>query len=484
VIRLNRLRARLTQSLNFEFRPNFLFIGSAIERALRNRLAAEDSETKKAVVIDGSRWLASVLGLKKTRILDLRYPDFTIENLALLSDEYDFIIADRVLHRCRSAEDAARETMRILRPGGWFVHTTSILDFALASPIDRRRLGPRGLHALVPHQGRASAAGWGNPLARKTPSPGDTPAGWAAVSWIVGQKLDGAPAIVPSVTTRKARRSVYRYRPRPAKFGVVAITRNEAPYLLEWIAHYRALGFGQITIYDNCSNDASAEILAPLAKAGIINARFWTDRPAKQNKAYNQAVRRLRPYVEWCLFADLDEFLVLEEGRTLEDLLPQDTDVAAVAILTRWYGSAGIRNREVGLTIERFTKTSPRNTRVVKSLVRLRDVRWMDVHLPSSIDGRVADLQGRTVEKLPASSLPWLPDGPARINHYYNRSWEEFECKRARGYAPSADRPYSVNSFDTRGPGKVEPLDTLRLAPAVKEEIARLRRIVGWNPKR
>lgn len=460
MIKPARLWGRIAQAVDFEFKPGFRFIGSAIHRALQDRLAGEDSGSKKAVVMGQSRWLADVLGLKKTRILHLPYPDFTIENLALLSDEYDFVIADRVLHRCQIIEDAARETIRVLRPGGWFVHTAGILDFACLSPANRWTLGPRGLRALFPFTAKSSAG-----------------RGWA--SWIVGQKSEDALAITPSVAARVVRRPRYRYRPQPAKFGVVAMARNEAPYLLEWIAYYRVLGFQQITIYDNQSNDASADILSPLAKAGIINARFWRDRNNRQNRAYRHAVRRLRPFVEWCLFADLDEFLLLDPGLSLEDIVPKEPDVAAVAIQWRIYGSAGFRNRDAGLIIERFTKADPVNSRMVKSMVRLRDLRRGEIHLPREVNGRVTDVLGRTVENTHAAGLPWITDGRARINHYYNRSWEEFECKRARGVGAFMGRSYSVDAFDRMGPGEVELLDALRMVPAVKGEVARLRKIVG-----
>jgi len=478
LIRLGRLRARLTQALDFEFRPDFRFIGSALQRALQDRLAGEDSDSRKAIAVGDSLWLARTLGLKKARILHLPYPDFTIENLALLSNEYDFVIADRVLHRCQSAEDAARETMRVLRPGGWFVHTASILDVAFLSPINRRMLGPCGLRALFPYTTKTSAAGWRGPSASKSLRPADSPADWAAVSWIVGQKSESAPDITPSVATRVVRRPVYRYRPQPAKFGVMAMVRNEAPYLLEWIAHYRVLGFQQITIYDNQSNDASAGILGPLARAGIVNAMFWSDREHKQRRAYTNAARKLRSFVQWCLFVDLDEYLVLEPGTTLNDLLPADQDVVGVGIPWRRYGSAGLRNRATELTIERFTGTTPTNDRHVKSLVRLRDVDIVDIHIPKLFRGRLIDLGGAGIDIHCNGLLRQPASGPARINHYFNRSWEEFECKRARGRGAVPGQFHSVRGFDRYGPGEVELLDTLRYAPAVKAEVARLRRIV------
>ncbi len=40
---------------------------------------------------------------------------------------------------------------------------------------------------------------------------------------------------------------------------------------------------------------------------------------------------------------------------------------------------------------------------------------------------------------------------------------------------------HDVAAFDLVGPGEVELPDAIRLAPAVKEEVRRLRRIVGWD---
>ena len=454
---------RIARAMDFELKPELGFIEAELRRSLQGRLAAEDSAAKKAVVIGRSLRLAELLGVTKARILHLPYPDFTIENLALLSDEYDFVIADRVLHRCRSTADAARETIRVLRPGGWFVHTASILDFTLSAPVKRSTLTSDGLRALFSGVANASAS----------------KGAWATAAWILGQKPEQAPVIAPSIVTRKAQRPGYRFRPQPAKFGVVTMMRNEAPYLLEWIAHYRVLGFRQITIYDNQSNDASAEILRPLSKAGIINACFWRDRHNKQNRAYNQALRRLRRHVEWCLFADLDEFLVLDPGLSLEDILPKEPDVAAVSLQWLMFGSAGLRNRDVGLTIERFTRTVPKRNRLVKSIVRLRDIRRAEVHIPRALTGRVTDVLGRTVTNLRSAGLPWIVDGPARIHHYIDRSWEEFECKRARGRGAVQGGFRPASAFDRDGPGEIETLDALRLAPAIKEEIARLRKIVG-----
>ena len=456
------MKARILQSLDFEIRPDFGFIRSSLARSLQDRLANEDSELRKAVLIGDSLPLARLLGLRKTQLLILPYPDFTPENLALLGDEYNFVIADRLLHHCSSLDDVARETMRVLKAGGWFVHTSCTFDMTLNAGLDVRRLAPTAIGRLFPDAVQLSA-GRSN----------------ACVSWVLGRKPENAPASTPTVQTRKPARPWYRFHPRPARFGIVAVMRNEAPYLLEWIAYHRLLGFGQITIYDNQSNDASPKILAPLAHAGIINAVYWSDRPEKQFRAYKNAIKRLRPFVEWCLFVDLDEFLVLDAGVSLEDILPKEPDVMGVAIPWRMYGTGGMRNRESGLTIERFTLAAPENNRHPKSLVRLRDVREMALHMPKLIDGRLVDIQGNIVADRMKGRLPASVAGKARINHYHCRSWEEYQCKRARGRGDVAGKFHPDRSFEQLPAGEVELRDVLRMVPALKDEIARLRRIVG-----
>jgi SAM-dependent methyltransferase len=463
--RLRRIKRRLAQAVYREWRPDFRLIDNTIKKVLGNRLAAEDSPHKSAVVIGSSAELAHELGLRRARLLVLDFPQFTIENLALLSDSYDFVIADRALHRCESIDDAACETIRVLRPGGWFVHTTCLFDQTLGVPIQWRRIGPGGLARLF-SGGESLVQGH---------------AAGRTVSWIIGRKAAPSPEVTPTVATRRAARRRYPGppSPEPARFGVVAIARNEAPYLLEWIAHYRVLGFERITIYDNESNDASWRILAPLSKAGVIEAIYWRNRRKqhKQQSAYNHARLRQRDSLEWCLIVDLDEFLVLKEGLALDDIVPRDPAISALTIPWRVFGSSGQRHRETGLTIERFRRAGADNASASKSLVRLRDVTWMGTHWPTLSRGRMVDIAGNDFD--PSQDAKRIADGPARLHHYFGRSWEEFECKRARGRGTGpkgAMRPQSI--FDSMDANDIMLDDALRLAAATKEEIARLMKIV------
>jgi SAM-dependent methyltransferase len=463
---LGRWRERLTQAIFLDLRPRLGFIEAAAHAALKSRLAAEDSPDKTAIVIGRSSSLARVLGLRNARLLVLEYPEFTVENLALLSESYDFVIADRALHRCESLDNAASETLRALRPGGWFVYTGSILDLTFGLRWDRRHCTAGALRRLFSvgstEQSTGRAAGW-------------------LLSWIVGRKSHSQEVRIPTVETIRPKRRWYpRAAPRlGARVGVVAIARNEAPYLLEWIAHYRVLGFDRIVIYDNDSNDATWRILTRLAKAGEIEAVHWHVRPGvhKQESAYAHALPRLRDQLEWCLIADLDEFVMLDEGISIADILPSDPAVGAVALSWQVFGSAGHRQRDLGLTIERFTKCDPTNEGTIKCLVRPHDVLHMRTHFPRLAHGRIVDSLGSTV--VPGNPVSPPLQGPARIHHYCTRSWEGFECKRARGRGggPHGSKR-DASLFAQMDRNHVTSSDALRLVPAVREKVEWLRRIV------
>ncbi|NJS39772.1 MAG: glycosyltransferase family 92 protein, partial [Rhodobacteraceae bacterium] len=58
----------------------------------------------------------------------------------------------------------------------------------------------------------------------------------------------------------------------PPTTALCAILRNEIRGVVEWLAHYKALGVDEFLIYDNASDDGTEALLAALAEAGEIDA--------------------------------------------------------------------------------------------------------------------------------------------------------------------------------------------------------------------
>ena len=49
----------------------------------------------------------------------------------------------------------------------------------------------------------------------------------------------------------------------PYKLSVVAIMKNEGPYLREWIEYHKLVGVEKFYLYNNGSTDDTVEILSP-----------------------------------------------------------------------------------------------------------------------------------------------------------------------------------------------------------------------------
>ena len=90
---------------------------------------------------------------------------------------------------------------------------------------------------------------------------------------------------------------------------IAAVMKQEQPYIVEWVAWHRLLGF-DIMIADNGGNDGQSELLLNLANAGLISyidARMFTRAP--QVLAYYAMFRLARRTgVRYVGFLDADEF--------------------------------------------------------------------------------------------------------------------------------------------------------------------------------
>jgi hypothetical protein len=279
--------------------------------------------------------------------------------------------------------------------------------------------------------------------------------------------------------------------------AVVATMRDDGIYVLEWIAHYRALGFEHLFIYTNDNADGSEILLRQLADLEVITLieSETSGRVSPEVKAFNHAVHllhALRDY-EWVLFVDSDEYLVPAPayGMSVAPVLDAldrrypDGSAAAIAYQWLWYNSAMIFERQPGLLAERFQYATP--YRLTKSLVRLRDVLSMRrQHLPELRPGCIVVDSAFNPLDIARPLKEWSVEyGGGRINHYWPKSFEEFSLKKARGDALKlTDNLYARDFrlfFEWNGPDTPEtyhPADPAFL-DAVRCGIAELRAMPG-----
>ena len=78
-------------------------------------------------------------------------------------------------------------------------------------------------------------------------------------------------------------------------FAVLATMRNEGPFLLEWVAHHKALGFDDIVICTNDCADGTDAMVRRLAEMGLARHHQTVKRGSSiQRAAYRQARDQIR----------------------------------------------------------------------------------------------------------------------------------------------------------------------------------------------
>ncbi|OUJ16742.1 hypothetical protein HK28_09335 [Acetobacter sp. DsW_063] len=248
------------------------------------------------------------------------------------------------------------------------------------------------------------------------------------------------------------------------KSCVVTTIRNEGIYILDWVAHYRAIGVDKIIIYSNNNTDGSDDLLKALSDAGLI---IWCDGDvtqgdSAQRKSYSHCLMLNKEVLnyEWSIFLDMDEFLCFDRNMfsNINDFLDWHSlsreDV--VAVNWRFVGSSGQKKRTAGPVYSRFFSWGVADQHV-KSIFKTRYFYGSCPHEPVSNSRRNSIM-------VAANKRPYVPldrsagnaksDLPlasyAQIYHYFFKSAEEFLWKfsRNRGDFPFVSEDIFVNVLD------------------------------------
>ena len=286
------------------------------------------------------------------------------------------------------------------------------------------------------------------------------------------------------------------------RITVVASMRNEGPFIVEWVAWYRMLGFSDVVVVTNNSTDHSPALLDALQTAGWVHHIRHDLPPGKLiTRAKLKAARGHRAVfrADWVMVCDVDEFLVIHRGAgrigDLIDLSANPPPFLGMSINWRVFGTSGLTAFEdvpvhrqfvyanaVGSALSRSAKSIFRKPRLFAA---------MGEHGPTGFDVTAAGGDGAAGIRWVNSSgqtLPrWKPDGKfvsklpatvtthavAQLNHYMLRSEETFSLKRGTRSPVALSDRYKQSYFDAADKGTELDASAFRYAEAFDEIYAR-----------
>ncbi|WP_170335327.1 glycosyltransferase family 2 protein [Ruegeria arenilitoris] len=280
--------------------------------------------------------------------------------------------------------------------------------------------------------------------------------------------------------------------------------KDEGPFLLEWIAYHRAIGFENILIFSNNCTDGSDDLLDTVAAAGAITHIRTNPRPDESAQGHAATLTQAHPLYQaatWVCWIDSDEFLNIHAGAGhVSDLISAIGDGHGAMLSWRLFGDSFLSSwRPERLTTEDFTRAAPAGAppnQPVKCFFRTGD--WIErlyihrpVFTPEAAGLRFIDNDGATVPEAMIhgkrnNGMP-VKDNPnrkrqnalAQVNHYAVRTYDVFQLKRIRGSgmkpigasAALRGRRHGQHFWDKRNTNKKEDTSIHRHLPALRTEL-------------
>lgn len=285
---------------------------------------------------------------------------------------------------------------------------------------------------------------------------------------------------------------------------VLTAMRNEGPFILEWVAWQKMLGFEKILVMHNDCTDHSPQLLRLLERAGELVSKRHQPGSNEYPKISASRVASQHPLVKsakWMFTCDVDEFLVVHKGDGTIGALLQNGDVpfAAMAIHWRIFGSSGITMWQDGLVHRQFTRsarTDARQNNCFKSIVRSpKNYSRLNTHCTSGWQGEGTwDQSGNYwvlsdgtrldefhPDKRPLNGTPHdqMTHVVAEVNHYAVRTSEQFFYKKGQPASATGLDRYTDEFFRRFNRNEVENHSAAPYHDAFDKQYDRLCSIPG-----
>lgn len=302
------------------------------------------------------------------------------------------------------------------------------------------------------------------------------------------------------------------------KRTLFSAVKNEALFLVEWIAYHKVIGFDDFIIISNDCTDGTAELLDALDAAGEIThiTQIIPEGGSPQrNAAHLVNEGNLLQDSEWVCWLDADEFLNIHAGDGhLDDLIATIEDKQGMLIHWRIFGDSGndkFPGRFISPAFSKASKLASFSNADIKTLFRMsvgiKGLGEHGIHRPALVPKQFTpddfvNSNGDAMNTSYPENLRWLDgsDRPAncraekphgfqgahklaQINHYILRTPEHFLLKkeRGRGWANNGhiaqNNRHNAGFYARTNKNVEEDTSILRFEEAVTLEIERLRDI-------
>ncbi|RKF13515.1 glycosyltransferase family 2 protein [Roseovarius spongiae] len=274
---------------------------------------------------------------------------------------------------------------------------------------------------------------------------------------------------------------------------IVTTMKNEGPFMLEWVAYNRSIGFSDFLIYTNDCDDGTDLIAKRLEALGLAEHRENPFKPggSPQRSALKDAGKQaIVQNADWLICADCDEFLNIRVGKgRLDDLFAAVGDADAISVCWKLFGNSGRIDYEDRPVIEQFDRACGEdefpNYRALgmKTLVRNNDkLIKLRIHRPAfHLDrGDIAWVDGGG-QPMPD---PYLGQGWkayegfrhdfARLHHYAVRSVDSFLVKRDRGRTNHVGDDQGVTYWSNMNYNAEQDISIHSRLPGLRREMANL----------
>jgi len=167
-----------------------------------------------------------------------------------------------------------------------------------------------------------------------------------------------------------------------SKFTCVAVIQNQAPYIVEWVAHHLSLGVTDFVLCFYGSSDRTAKVTRRLAAMGYVaNVKIKVENDDPRASALEQiATLDEVTQADWIGLVDVDQFINIHQGfGNIKELVASFPEAHnAIQIESSWFGSGS--SEDLLAQINRYSR-DPKGidiTSLVQDKSILRYATWFE----------------------------------------------------------------------------------------------------------